>query len=70
MTERLDLLTLPLEAADAISIDYLKRVLDWCVTDKPLLTYDDDISEIDRDIAALRRVLWYLTGDFSYDDKK
>lgn len=68
MSERLAPLTLPLEAADAISIDYLKRVLDWCTTDKPLLTYDDDIAEIDRDIAALRRVLWYLTGDFSYDD--
>jgi hypothetical protein len=60
---------LPYEAAESITIAYLKRQLAWMEDDrdKPSV-FDEDMAELLKDMAAVRRVLWWMTGDFSYDD--
>ena len=60
---------LPYEAAESITIAYLKRQLAWMEEerDKPPV-FDEDMAELLKDMAAVRRVLWWVTGDFSYDD--
>lgn len=63
--------TLPDEAAASIALAYLKRQLAWMEEDKgkePL--FEEDRTELLKDIAAIRRVVWWMTGDFSYDDEK
>jgi len=69
MTERLDPFTLPHEAAESITIAYLKRQLVWMEEErnKPPL-FEEDTEELIKDIAAVRRVVWWMTGEFEYDD--
>lgn len=61
--------TLPYEAAESITIAYLKRQLVWMEADreKPPV-FEEDMVDLLKDIAAVRYVLWWMTGDFSYDD--
>jgi hypothetical protein len=60
---------LPYEAAESITIAYLKRQLVWMEEErnKPPL-FEEDTEELIKDITAVRRVVWWMTGDFSYDD--
>ena len=60
---------LPMEAAESIAIAYLKLLLDWLegARQEPPL-FEEDTAELIKDIAAVRRALWWMTGDFSYDD--
>lgn len=64
-----DPFTLPYEAAESITIAYLTRQLGWMDEElqKPPL-FEEDTEELKKDIAAIRRVVWWMTGDFSYDD--
>jgi hypothetical protein len=64
-------ITLPYEAAESIAIAFLKRQLVWMEEEcaKPPL-FEEDRTELIKDITAVRRVLWWMTGDFSYDDQK
>ena len=70
MTEtQIEPFTLPHEAAESITIAYLKRQLAWMEADRsrpPL--FEEDMTDLLKDIAAVRHVLWWMTGDFSYDD--
>ncbi len=69
MTETRDPFTLPYEAAESITLAYLKRQLVWMndeLEKQPL--FEDDRTDLIKDIVAIRRVVWWLTGDFSYDD--
>lgn len=52
---------LPSEAAESIAIAYLKRQLVWM---------EEDREELIKDITAVRRAVWWMTRDFSYDDEK
>ena len=64
-----DPFTLPYEAAESITIAYLKRQLVWMEEQRaqpPL--FEEDTQELIKDITAVRRVVWWMTGDFSYDD--
>lgn len=69
MSEITDPFTLPYDAAESITLAYLKRQLAWMEEelDKPPL-FEEDRTDLIKDIAAIRRVVWWLTGDFSYDD--
>ena len=69
MSEITDPFTLPYDAAESITLAYLKRQLVWMeeALDKPPL-FEQDRTDLIKDIAAIRRVVWWLTGDFSYDD--
>ena len=60
---------LPHEAAESIAIAYLKLQLDWMegARQEPPL-FEEDLYELTKDYYAVRRVLWYMTGDSSYDD--
>lgn len=71
MTKQTDPFTLPYEAAESITITYLKRQLVWMEEErnKPPL-FEEDTVELLKDIAATRRVLWWLTGESEYDDEK
>jgi hypothetical protein len=69
MTNTTDPFTLPYEAAESITLAYLKRQLVWMgeeLDKEPL--FDEDRTDLIKDIVAIRRVVWWLTGDFSYDD--
>ena len=69
MSEITDPFTLPYDAAESITLAYLKRQLVWMeeALDKPPL-FEQDRTDLIKDIFAIRRVVWWLTGDFSYDD--
>ena len=69
MTNPTDPFTLPYEAAESITLAYLKRQLGWMNDElaKPPL-FEEDRTDLIKDIAAIRRALWWMTGDFSYDD--
>ena len=69
MSKTTDPFTLPYEAAESITIAYLKRQLVWMEQerDRPPV-FDEDMAELIKDITAVRRGVWWLTGDFSYDD--
>ena len=69
MTQPTDAFTLPYDAAESITLAYLKRQLVWMeeAPDKPPL-FEQDRTDLIKDIVAIRRVVWWLTGDFSYDD--
>ena len=71
MSEITDPFTLPYDAAESITLAYLKRQLVWMeeALDKPPL-FEQDKAELIKDIEAIRRVLWWLTGDVSYDDSE
>jgi hypothetical protein len=60
---------LPYEAAESIAITYLKRQLVWMEEErnKPPL-FEEDTEELIKDITAVRRVVWWMTGEFEYDD--
>ena len=60
---------LPIEAAESIAITYLKLQLEWMKQqlETPQL-FEEDTAELIKDITAVRRVVWWMTGDFSYDD--
>lgn len=69
MSEITDPFTLPYDAAESITLAYLKRQLEWMaeyLEKQPLL--EQDRTDLIKDIVAIRRVVWWLTGDFSYDD--
>jgi hypothetical protein len=69
MTNTTDPFTLPYEAAESITLAYLKRQLVWMgeeLDKEPL--FEEDRTDLLKDIAAIRRVVWWLTGDFSYDE--
>jgi hypothetical protein len=69
MTNTTDPFTLPYEAAESITLAYLKRQLVWMgeeLDKEPL--FEEDRTDLIKDIVAIRRVVWWLTGDFSYDD--
>ena len=76
MTQPTDPFTLPYEAAESITVACLKRKLAWMNDElawmeeerakSPL--FEQDKAELIKDIEAIRRVLWWLTGDVSYDD--
>lgn len=69
MSEITDPFTLPYDAAESITLAYLKRQLAWMeeALDKQPL-FEQDRTDLIKDIVAIRRVVWWLTGDFSYDD--
>lgn len=69
MSEITDPFTLPHDAAESITVAYLKSQLVWMeeALDKPPL-FEQDRTDLIKDIFAIRRVVWWLTGDFSYDD--
>lgn len=69
MNKPTDPFTLPHEAAESITLAYLKRQLVWMaeyLEKQPLL--EQDRTDVIKDIVAVRRVVFWLTGDFSYDD--
>lgn len=69
MNKPTEAFTLPYEAAESITIAYLKRELVWMaeyLEKQPLL--EQDRTDVIKDIVAVRRVVFWLTGDFSYDD--
>lgn len=69
MSEITDPFTLPHDAAESITVAYLKSQLVWMeeyLKKQPLP--ERDRTDVIKDIFAIRRVVWWLTGDFSYDD--
>lgn len=57
------------EVADRITGKWLLRHLDFAketLADEK--AHEDDKVQAEKDIRAFRRVLWYMTGDYSYDD--
>lgn len=69
MTQPTDPFTLPHDAAESITVAYLKSQLEWMaeyLKKQPLP--ERDRTDVIKDIFAIRRVVWWLTGDFSYDD--
>lgn len=69
MTQPTDPFMLPYDAAESITLAYLKRQLVWMaeyLEKQPLL--EQDRTDVIKDIVAVRRVVFWLTGDFSYDD--
>jgi hypothetical protein len=60
---------LPYEVAEKITEVYLKRQAAWMqeeLKQEPL--FEEDKVELLKDLTAVRRVIWWLTGDFNYDD--
>lgn len=69
MTNPTEPFMLPYEAAESIAVTYLRRQLVWMEAEreKPPL-FEEDTEELIKDIAAIRRVVWWMTGEFEYDD--
>jgi hypothetical protein len=71
MTKRTRSLELPYEVAESITAAYLKRQLVWMAEQQkqpPL--FEEDARELAMDIEAVRRVVWWLTGESEYDDRE
>lgn len=65
-----DPFTMPYEAAESLTIAYLKRQLVWMeeeVGKEPVFEADRD--DLRKDIRAVRHVLWWMTGETHYEDQ-